>query len=452
MKKHLWFTVITAVICFSALSFIACSDDGEDGGGGNGNGNGNGNNYNMTGIYIYTFENSSNTCTWNFYPDGDYSCSGYGITETKTGKWSSNGNDITISYSSSAGSDTVSGSEVFTVQGNGDYITLSLKDNSAQLSNLFVSLFNLATAKSVTLRYILNGLDYEENNSTITITKYLGFGGNVTIPAEINGKPVTIIGENAFSRCNLTSVTIPDSVTSIEYCAFYFCLNLTRVTIGNSVTSIGDNAFNTCIRLANVTIPDSVISIGDGAFYNCSITSVTIGNSVKSIGYFAFGYCQNLTSVTIPNSVTSIGDYAFSDCYNLANVTIPDSVISIGDNVFRFCESLISVTIGNSVKSIGNSAFCDCKSLLSITIPNSVKSIGDNVFQDCTSLTSVTFLGSIPLNNNSFSDGFSFIQGGDVNPYVNNLLIAFYATDSTNGTPGMYTRPNTVSSTWKRQN
>ena len=126
------------------------------------------------------------------------------------------------------------------------------------------------------------------------------------------------IAVGTFSDCRaLTSVTIPDSVTSIGYRAFFKCSSLTSVTIPDSVTSIGDFAFFDCSALTGVIIPDSVTSIGWGAFSDCSaLTSVTIGNGVTSIGYGVFSNCSALTSVTIPASVTSIGDKAFGYYYD----------------------------------------------------------------------------------------------------------------------------------------
>ena len=106
------------------------------------------------------------------------------------------------------------------------------------------------------------------------------------------------------------------------------------VTYGSktySVTSIGDRAFYYyCTSLTSVTIPNSVTSIGNSAFYDCScLTSATIGNSVTSIGISAFRDCSSLTSVNIPNSVTSIGNYAFSGC-SLKTMLIGTGVLSIG--------------------------------------------------------------------------------------------------------------------------
>ena len=104
------------------------------------------------------------------------------------------------------------------------------------------------------------------------------------------------------------------------------------------------NIFWQCSGLTSVTIPNSVTSIGGSAFGSCSnLTSVTIPNSVTSIGNSAFNYCTGLTSVTIPNSVTIIGDYAFSHCSGLTSVTIPNSVTSIGNSAFQNCTGLTSV-------------------------------------------------------------------------------------------------------------
>jgi len=184
----------------------------------------------------------------------------------------------------------------------------------------------------------------------------------------------------------LTSITISNSVTSIEQRAFSGCTGLTSVTFGNSVTSIGYEAFRGCTGLTSITIGNG--SIGGWAFEGCTgLTSVTIGNSVTEIGWSAFSGCTGLTSVTIGNSVTSIEERAFSGCTGLTSITIPNSVTSLSG--FSGCTGLTSITIGNSVTSIEERAFNGCTGLTSVTIGNDVTSIGSDAFWGCTGLTSV---------------------------------------------------------------
>ena len=139
----------------------------------------------------------------------------------------------------------------------------------------------------------------------------------------------------------LTSVTIPNSVTSIGSFVFSHCFGLTSVSIPNSVSKIGDRAFQFCHSLISITIPNSVTSIERNTFFRCNgLTSVTIPNSVTSIGDYAFYDCSSLTSVTIPNSVTSIGNRAFDDCTGLKAVYSQiEQPFAINENVFQYYDN-----------------------------------------------------------------------------------------------------------------
>ena len=171
------------------------------------------------------------------------------------------------------------------------------------------------------------------------------------------------LADSAFYECgDLTGITIPASVTSIGYEAFFDCWRLKSVTFGvnSQLTSIGDSAFSGCRNLISIEIPNGVTSIGDYAFDGChSLTSITFGDNSNliSIGDSAFSGCGDLSSIGIPDGVTNIGDEAFYYCSSLTSITIPDGVTSIGDSAFSDCGNLTSVTIGNGVTSIGDSAF-----------------------------------------------------------------------------------------------
>lgn len=126
---------------------------------------------------------------------------------------------------------------------------------------------------------------------------------------------------------------------------------------------ISTDAFEYCENLTSITIPNSVTSIRSGAFEYTGLTSVTIPNSVTRIGNRAFHGCRKLSNITLSNSVISIGNDAFNECTDLTSITIPDSVTSIGEDAFRFCSSLTSITIPDSVTRIGKEAFFGCTSL-----------------------------------------------------------------------------------------
>ena len=227
---------------------------------------------------------------------------------------------------------------------------------------------------------------------------------------------VTTIGNEAFYYAGLTSVTIPNSVITIGDYAFFACFSIISVTIGNSVTTIGDYAFSTLYELTSVNIPNSVTTIGNGAFYAClRLTSITIPNLVTNIEDFTFYACA-LTTVTIPDSVTTIGRGAFLQCSDLTTVTIPDSVTTIGIGAFVLCDKLTSVTIPNSVTTIGDQAFANCYGLTSVTIGNSVTTIGDYAFYECTGLRSVTVDKATPVTLPEYT--FSGVSLSNVDLYV----------------------------------
>lgn len=187
--------------------------------------------------------------------------------------------------------------------------------------------------------------EYTITDGEVTITGYTGEGGNVVVPSEIEGYPVTVIGEDSFSNCfSLISIVIPDSVTNIKAGAFFACQMLTSISLPDNIACIEDFTFFACSSLSNITIPHNVLSIGEGAFSNCtSLTNIAIPNSVISIGTAAFTYCSSLANITISASVTSIGEQAFAACASLTSIVIPDNVTNIKGWIFYNCNALTDI-------------------------------------------------------------------------------------------------------------
>lgn len=242
------------------------------------------------------------------------------------------------------------------------------------------SLFSAIDDKNFYVDYIKYTV--EEGHLVVSGYDKTGFKGVANIVASIKYKLNTyevtkISGEerekkaySAFDE-SLTSITIPSTVTSIDYYAFSGCSGLTSITIPNSVKSIGVSAFRGCSGLTSITIPASVSSIGHSAFRGCSgLASITIPASVTSIGNVVFSGCNGLTSIKVESGNTI---YDSRDNCNAIIETATNKLIA-------GCKNS---TIPNSVTTIGSSAFYECDGLTSVNIPEKVTSIGSYAFQGC---------------------------------------------------------------------
>lgn len=337
------------------------------------------------------------------------------------------------SWDNSWGFGTVSSGELYDAVYGGYYIKIDPGSDAEESTHNFIIRLDLTNWNwntqmgatfTVTVAAATNTFDF--NLTTGTITKYNGTDTVVVIPSKINGVTVTTIGTDAFLGLNITSVTIPDSVTEIGSNAFAGCTNLTSVNYigdwskltiqsGNPAVEdavnaqLFDFAFtpdNTAVIVtkyngiaADVTIPSRykgkpVTAINNAVFPNSAVTSVTIPDSVTSIPDAAFVNCSELTNISIPNSVTYIGLSAFSSCTSLKSITLPSSLRSISEALFFGCSQLTTIQIPDSVSSIQAYAFYNCGKLETIRIPVSVTSIGDYAFDGCPSSMTVTYSGS----------------------------------------------------------
>ena len=282
---------------------------------------------------------------------------------------------------------------------------------------------------------------YMTTNGTVTITGYNGSNSAVVIPDTIDGLPVKAIFERAFEGNAMTSVTVPNSVTSIGWWAFEYCTNLTSVTVPDSVTSVGWLAFGNCTNLKTVTLSDRLTGIASQVFWGCrSLTEITIPEGVTCIEGGAFCYCTSLTRVTFPESLLEIGAYGFADCTSLTNVTLPARLGAISGSAFADCTKLTAFTVDpangslatldgvlfnagfstlityptgktgsyaipNGISQIGDFAFDGCSGLTSIHMPNGLTSIGQWAFNSCSGLTVVTIPDTVlSIGDGAFGD------------------------------------------------
>lgn len=210
----------------------------------------------------------------------------------------------------------------------------------------------------------------EKEDGTVAVTGYSGSDSNLTIPASIDGKKVSEIGDSAF--------------------AGLLCLKTVRVPEG--VTHIGNYAFECCSLLKKIYFPASLHSIGDGAFSGCgSLTLVDMQDGIKSIGNGAFLCCDSLVQLELPEALTKVGEFAFADCEALSSVRFTgDKLTALPDRVFYGCHSLSRLRLPDKITSIGKRAFSGCQKLESLYFGEPLTSLGAYAFENCSKLSSLT--------------------------------------------------------------
>ncbi len=273
---------------------------------------------------------------------------------------------------------------------------------------------------------------YDVSEGNIILTGYTGRDAIPEIPAEMNGIPVTALGDSLFlDNTRLKEITIPDTITSIGTGIFENCSELTTVRLSDGLQRIPNRAFYNCKKLSSVQLPSGLKTIGASAFTGCSaLTRVDIPDTVTSIGGDAFLNCTGISDFSISKNLTNLGSHAFKGTPWLASQTdtfvtvgnkilikyngideyiqvplgvtqitgafednifpleidLPSSLTSIGAHAFSGCRSLETVNIPETVRSIGESAFRGCSHLSPVTLPSRLTSIGASAFQSCSSV------------------------------------------------------------------
>ena len=311
-----------------------------------------------------------------------------------------------------------------------------------------------AAETEISVQSVSGEFEYEvtdEETKSCQVTGYTGNETEIVIPETLDGYIVESIGRSAFLWGKMESISLPDTVKTIESYAFqssdlktvelpeglesmgsgvfsgctalteaefpsgmkeipsstfYECRSLTSFCIPESVTAIGQNAFSGCSALAALELPDSVESIGMSAFSGCSsLTEFDYPMSWKTAGSSIFSGCSSLTEICVPEGVTELPANAFSSARQLVNVVLPDTLETIGGSAFYRCEKLREIVLPQSLTSIGDSAFADCISLTEIILPEALTEIASGLFNRCEALVNVTIpegvtaVGSLAFSN-----------------------------------------------------
>lgn len=258
--------------------------------------------------------------------------------------------------------------------------------------------------------------------------------GDFIVPStiEYSGKTLTIttIGSSCFVARTLTSITIPNTISTIYEAAFGDLIveslviqdglepltfggggtelyvrqfddgHVTNVYIGRTIdytNKYSSSLFGTSY-LKTVSIGKNVKKICKRAFSGASsLKSIIIPDNIENIGEFVFSGCSLLNNIYLSRNINSIGISAFQDCIGLDSLNIPDGVSIVESSIFQGCSKLKKILIPNNTVQIGQYAFSNCISLTDIVIPESVLNIGKMAFKGCENLKSITMLGATPF-------------------------------------------------------
>ena len=324
-------------------------------------------------------------------------------------------------------------------------------------------------------------LIYEVADDAVTLIGYTGDESIVVLPDEIDGKPVTAIGTEAFAGSEMKALSIPETVTRIEKGAFQGCdelatlrsplctggtepdsayfghlfgaksyvsnaaavpADLETVILTSPLSEIPDYAFYDCNDMTALGLPDTVTKIGHFAFASCSnLVVLSIGDSLKEIGRYAFESCQSLLSLELPSTVTSMGFGMLQGCAALESVTLPfvgqtreeNTYFGylFGASAYTLTEgflpvSLMEVNLLDGCTSIPDNAFCFASCLRTVTVPKSCTTVGRRAFYGCVRLTEIDLSGAVSVGDAAFEGCISLSEVALGNNLASLGLQTFY--------------------------
>lgn len=307
---------------------------------------------------------------------------------------------------------------------------------------------NAAESESVSVgAYVSGDFEYQIlDDGTAEITRYTGSETDLVIPSELNGYKVSGISYGSFSDCSdIISITIPESISSIDYYAFNGCVGLVDIFVDSNnesfssndgvlydksatilikypsgrtdknylvpdfVTSIGKSAFYSCNSLEYISMNDNVEYVSAIAFYKCPVLKkVILGKGIKSIESHTFAGCNALESIDIPENVSNIYYEAFYECPSIAEINVDENNTGYSSNdgvlyskdatkllQYPVAKTGADFTVPESVTVIGSNAFRDNSYIESVVISDSVTVISDCAFQNCANLKTAAIGNSV---------------------------------------------------------
>lgn len=249
--------------------------------------------------------------------------------------------------------------------------------------------------------------------------------GDLIIPEIVsdgqNNYTVVEIGTAGFCSQNMTSVNLPNTVTSIGMSAFMYCRDMETIHLSNSLQTIGIHAFTGCSKITSIELPGTLKNLEWRAFECCTmLESINIPDGITKLEYRTFGECSSLTSLTLPESITSFESSVFQGCESLKSINLPIDLETIPDMTFDGCKSLESIDIPKNVKAIEWFAFNGCESLTHVILPEGLTMIDGHAFLNCNRLSSFIWQPHFQIPN----EVTTAIGNPNLLVYVDNIQFA----------------------------